>query len=134
MEESKRKFSPEDGKIIEEAEAKKYLDRFHKKRKAQGFEKKEAYVHSQFFGRKVLEELLSLGGKACVGLRFNFAVSESGSYDDELVIYAVDENGKLLGRPVRTGKDAGDFTIVAGAAGPACPQHCVPPIGIGGKK
>lgn len=128
----KSKFSPNDGKIIEEAEAKKHVDRFHKKKLAQGFEKKESYVHSQFFGRNVLEEMLSLGGKACVGLRFNFAVKESGDFDDGLVIYAVNEDGKLLGKPIITGKDSGDTKIVAAADGPPCPQNCIPPVKGGG--
>lgn len=75
-------------------------------------------VRSQFFGREMLQEMLSRPG--AVGIKFlNTLCSEN---QHNLVLIPVDSNGKRLPKD-RTGlkdDDGGD----AGSDGPRCPKAC----------
>lgn len=122
-------FDPNAGEVIPASKIQELISRTHEVKAKRGLKKKE-YVHSQFFGREKLEELLHNTGSECVGLRINFVLE--GENFDQLgaVIQAVDAKGNVL--PIRKAhqnigyRDGGDGgTGVYG--GPKCPKTCLPP-------
>ena len=117
------KLTGEEGKFISSTQAAQFTGRFHAKKKKEGHEA-GTYVEAQFYGNKQLQKLMQKEG--CVGLRFYFAVSEDKELADQIVVVAVDANGKDLTR-TRVGlKDmpAGDDDALSG--GPCCPHNCNP--------
>lgn len=116
-------FTGEEGKFISATDALSHTNRFHNKKRSEGKEPK-SYTEAQFFGRLKLEKLLAK--KGCVGLRFYFAVSEEDTFDDGLVIVAVDDNGKDLTSSRIGLKDMPEEDGDALAGGPVCPHSCNP--------
>lgn len=113
----------EEGKFISSTQAAQLTSRFHEKKKQEGHEA-GTYVEAQFYGNKQLRKLMEKDG--CVGLRFYFGVSEEKELADQVVVVAVDANGKDLTRTRIGLKDmpAGDDDALAG--GPCCPHNCNP--------
>lgn len=117
------KFTGEEGKFISSAEASKLTSHFHEKKKKEGKPLK-SYVEAQFFGNKQLKKLMDKEG--CVGLRFYLGASDDKEFDDQIVIVAVDADGKDLteGRIGLKDMPTDDGDALAG--GPVCPHTCNP--------
>lgn len=116
-------FTGEEGKFISATDASSHTKRFHEKKKKEGRELR-TYTEAQFFGKNKLEKLLAK--KGCVGLRFYFGVNENDAFDDDLIIVAVDANGKDLTSSRIGLKDMPEEDGDALAAGPVCPHNCNP--------
>lgn len=117
------KFTGEEGTFISSSQASQYISRFHERKKREGSEV-GTYVEAQFFGKNQLQKLMKKDD--CVGLRIYFGVSESKELTDQVVVVAVDANGKDLTRTRIGLKDmpTGDDDALAG--GPCCPHACNP--------
>jgi hypothetical protein len=118
-----KQFTGEEGKFISSTEARSLTERFHKKKEKAGKAPK-SYVEAQFFGNKQLLKLMEKEG--CVGLRFYFGASDAPEFDDQIIIVAVNAEGKDL-TSTRIGlkdmpADEGD----ALSGGPVCPHTCNP--------
>ena len=119
-----KKFTGQEGKFISSAKAAQFTSRFHEKKKKEG-EEPGTYVEAQFYGNKQLEILMKKEG--CVGLRFYRGVSEDQELNDQIVVVAVDANGKDLTRTRIGLKDMpGGDDDDALAEGPKCPHDCNP--------
>ncbi|WP_373515998.1 hypothetical protein [Persicitalea sp.] len=117
------KFTGEEGKFVSATSASKLTERYQNTQK-ENKQKSGTFTEAQFFGNKQLEKLMKKEG--CVGLRFYFAKTEAKEICDQLVVVAVDANGKDL-TSARIGlKDmpaGGDDALTDG---PCCPSHCTP--------
>ncbi len=121
--EKKEKFSGKEGRFISLQEATKLTHRFHEKKKSHGLEA-QTYTEAQFFGNEQLKRLMAR--EDCVGLRFFFGVTEDKEINDQLVIVAVDAQGKDLTKTRIGLKDMPDGDGDALTGGPCCPTNCTP--------
>ena len=116
------KFTGQEGKFISSAEAARYTGRFHEKTQKEDQER-GSYVEAQFYGKKQLQKLMEKEG--CVGLRFYMGVSEDKELNDQIVVVAVNADGKDLTRTRIGLKDMpGGDDDDALAEGPKCPHDC----------
>ncbi len=83
------------------------------------------FIHSQFFGKKRLLELLDKAGDDCAGLKFNFAQDGDTDLDISLVIEAVDKYGIVIGGNPLAKAAVVTYSL---ANGPRCPKTCIPPV------
>lgn len=117
------KFTGDEGNLISSSVAAEYTKRFREKKEKEG-KKPKSFSEAQFFGNEKLKKLMEKEG--CVGLRIYFGVSKDKEFDDQVVLVAVDADGKDL-TSTRIGlKDmpAGNDDALAG--GPVCPHVCNP--------
>ena len=118
------KFTGQEGKFISSESAARLTGRFHEKKKKEG-EKPGSYVEAQFYGNKQLQKLMEKEG--CVGLRFYRGVSEDQELNDQIVVVAVNADGKDLTHTRIGLKDMpGGEEDDALADGPRCPHDCNP--------
>lgn len=117
------KFTGEEGQFISSTDAAKLTSHFHTKKKKEGKPPK-SYVEAQFFGNKQLKKLMDKEG--CVGLRFYFGASDVTDLDDQIVVVAVDADGKDLTQGRIGLKDMPTDEGDALAGGPVCPHTCNP--------
>lgn len=119
-----KKFTGQEGKFISSEKAAGLTKRFRDGKEKEG-EKPGTYVEAQFYGNKQLERLMKKEG--CVGLRFYRAVSEDQDLNDQIVVVAVNADGKDLTRTRIGLKDMpGGDDDDALAEGPKCPHDCNP--------
>ena len=118
------KLTGQEGKFISSTKAAGFTSRFHEKMKRDGHQH-GSYVEAQFYGKKQLQKLMEKEG--CVGLRFYRGLSEDKELNDQIVVVAVDANGKDLTRTRIGLKDmpVGDDDDAL-ADGPCCPHNCNP--------
>lgn len=118
-----KKLTGQEGNFISSAEAARFTSRFHQKKKSEGHEH-GSYVEAQFYGKEQLEKLLKKDG--CVGLRFYRGMSEEKELNDQIIVVAVNADGKDLTQTRIGLKDmpAGDGDALA--KGPCCPHNCNP--------
>lgn len=114
-------FSGKEGKFISSDEASKLTHRFHDKKNSTGH-KIKSYTEAQFFGNEQLKKLMSR--EDCVGLRFYFGMTDKKEINDELVIVAVNAEGRDLTRTRIGFKDMPDGDGDALTGGPCCPSNC----------
>ena len=117
------KFTGDEGKFVSAAAASKLAERYQTKQKEES-KKAGTFTEAQFFGSKQLQKLMKKDG--CVGLRFYFAKTEDKEVSEQLVVVAVDANGKDL---TSTRMGLKDMPVVGDDAltgGPCCPSHCTP--------
>lgn len=118
-----KKFTGEEGRLISSAEASRLTGRFHEKQKKAG-KQAGGYVEAQFYGNRQLRKLMDKDG--CVGLRFYFGASEGGEPAEQIVVVAVNAEGRDL-TSTRIGlKDMPNGEGDALADGPCCPHNCNP--------
>ncbi len=117
------RFTGKEGRFISSDEAAKLTHRFHEKKKNDGV-KSKTYTEAQFFGNEQLKKLMSRD--ECVGLRFYFGVTEDKEINDQLVIVAVDEEGRDLTHGRIGLKDMPEQGGDALTDGPCCPSNCTP--------
>ena len=110
------KFTGDEGEYIVAIEASKRQNRFLEKEKKNG---KENPVRAQFYGKKMIEEMLSR--KGAMGIRIYFGENEDGN--PNLVLVPADAKGKNLVKDTTGLKDMPDHADY-GSNGPECPQHC----------
>ncbi len=118
-----KRFTGEEGTFISSTKAAEFTGRFHEQKQKEGLEP-GSYVEAQFYGNKQLQKLMEKDG--CVGLRFYRGTSEDKELNEQILVVAVNADGKDLTR-TRVGlKDmpAGDDDALAG--GPCCPHNCNP--------
>ena len=117
------KFTGDEGKFVSATTASKLTERYQKTQQ-ESKKKTGTFTEAQFFGNKQLQKLMAKEG--CVGLRFYFAKTEEKEVSDQLVVVAVDANGKDLTISRMGLKDMppGDDDALTG--GPCCPHHCTP--------
>ena len=117
------KFTGEEGKFVTATDASKLTERYQSTQK-EDKKKPGTFTEAQFFGNKQLQKLMKKDG--CVGLRFYFAKTEDQEICDQLVVVAVDADGKDL-TSARIGlKDMPADGDDALTDGPCCPHHCTP--------
>jgi hypothetical protein len=115
------KFTGDEGKFVSAVTASKLTERYQKNQE-ENKKKPGTFTEAQFFGGNQLQKLLQKDG--CVGLRFYFAKTEDREISDQLVVVAVDADGKDL-TSTRIGlKDMPGGDALTG--GPCCPHHCNP--------
>ncbi len=117
-----KKFNENDGEFILTSRADELVKETKEAYKAAGVKTLD-YTHSQFFGKKKLEELLKNAGSDCAGFKFSFILEEGKLNDLSLVVQAVDEDGNVLGG---SGDKSGGGVALFG--GPKCPRTCIPPL------
>lgn len=115
-------FTGDEGRFVSAAAASKLTERYQNTQK-ESKKKAGTFTEAQFFGSKQLQKLMKKDG--CVGLRFYFAKTEDKEISDQLVVVAVDANGKDLTSSRMGMKDmpADDDSLTDG---PCCPHHCTP--------
>lgn len=119
-----KEFTADAGEYSSPAKSKELIEKTEKEREKRG-QKKADYIHSQFFGKEKLEELLRNTGPDCVGFKINLILEGAGADEEGVLIQAVDKEGKVLS----PGADAEEKNGVY--AGPKCPTVCIPPPGGG---
>lgn len=112
----------EEGDFISSAQAAEFTARFNDKKRKEGL-KPGTYVEAQFYGKQKLLKLMKKDG--CVGLRFYFGVSENQELADQVVVVAVNAEGRDLIR-TRIGLKDMPAEEDALAGGPCCPHNCNP--------
>ncbi len=118
-----KRLTGEEGTFISSAKAAEFTGRFHDQKKKEGLEP-GSYVEAQFYGNKQLQKLMNKDG--CVGLRFYRGTSEDKELNEQIVVVAVNAEGKDLTR-TRVGlKDMPVDDDDALAGGPCCPHECNP--------
>ena len=118
------KFTGQEGKFISSATATGFTSRFHEQKKKEGQEP-GSYVEAQFYGKEQLKKLMAKEG--CVGLRFYRGISEDQELNGQIVVVAVNADGKDLTRTRIGLKDMpGGEEDDALADGPRCPHDCNP--------
>jgi hypothetical protein len=118
-----KKFTGEEGTLISSSKAATFTKSFREKKEKE-HKKPNTYTEAQFFGNSKLKKLMKKEG--CVGLRFYFGAFTATEFEDQLVVVAVDADGKDL-TSTRIGlKDMplGDDDALVG--GPVCPHECNP--------
>lgn len=117
------KFTGDEGKFVSTAAASKLTERYQNTQK-ESKKKPGTFTEAQFFGSKQLQKLMKKDG--CVGLRFYFAKTDDVEVSDQLVVVAVDANGKDLTSSRIGLKDMPPDDDDALTNGPCCPSHCTP--------
>ena len=117
------KFTGDEGKFVSAVVASKLTERYQNNQE-ENKKKPGTFTEAQFFGSRQLQKLMKKDG--CVGLRFYFAKTEDKEVSDQLVVVAVDVDGKDLTSSRIGLKDmpAPDDDALTG--GPCCPSHCTP--------
>lgn len=124
-----KEFSADAGEFISASDAAKLVEKSHKTKEEAG-KKRNSYLHSQFFGKDKLLEVISRAGDDFAGIKISLLL-EGGSLDDEgLLIQAVDKKGAVLGgnegnKVKLPGNGGGGIGLFGG---PKCPRTCLPPI------
>lgn len=116
MEKDRTIFDGSEGKFISAAEAARRQERYLI-RQAEAGEKDP--IRAQFFGRDILEKMLSKDG--AVGLRIYHGINDENQ--SSLIIVPTDKSGKNLVLDNTGLKDMPDGDDHA-ADGPGCPMHC----------
>jgi hypothetical protein len=104
-------FNGSEGKPIPLADARKWSEAYQ--------EKNPGSTKAHFFGRDIIEKILSEDG--CMGVRIYYAIDDSGS--KQLLLVGADAEGNNL-LPAESGP-LGEGNIIADFSFP-CPAFCPP--------
>lgn len=108
-------FHEKAGRFVTHDTAKKYQDKYLKKKSDTG---DKDPVRSQFFGIEHIKKLISRPG--CTGIKIYYGADDNDA--PGLVLVAADKAGKNHERNLSGLKDPDDGDYVAD--GPICPVHC----------
>ncbi|GHB59974.1 hypothetical protein [Persicitalea jodogahamensis] len=117
------KFTGEEGKFVTATDASKLTERFQSTQR-EDKKKPGTFTEAQFFGNKQLQKLMQKDG--CVGLRFYFAKTDAKEISEQLVVVAVDADGRDITSSRIGLKDMPAGEDDALTDGPCCPHHCTP--------